>query len=218
MFNIFNKNKNGLDLSAIENPIIRKNCKILSKLGLPVDPNMPSVLNTNITIKSKEEIAKEMIDCFIMAHRSLSLLQGVPPMNDVALLKYVVSYHPSQNVVEFLDKSEEEGLNMLRACSNLYYRVDVYLYFLGIKTRPDQQHLVYVQAIEYDFENLKDYDKLLSKIKMISNDELLEFIDLIDRYEYARKILLQNNQTNNKVNFSAVIEQKAANDFIIGAN
>ena len=103
---------------------------------------------------------------------------------------------------------------------NLYYKIHAYLYILGLIKKPDQDKPstlspTYISIIEHGFKVLKDRDDMLSKCKMISNEELTGFIDLLDRYEYSRTELLKTGKTTNKVNFDAVIGQKLATNFVI---
>lgn len=215
MFKLFNKNKeNTVDKK------IKKNCNILIKKGLPVNLNMESVLNNaNIRIRSKEEIIKEMIDEFVLAHHALLLLNKTI---DQDLPNYINKFKPSNKVIETLYKTynleNERDIITLNAQTNMYYRVEVYLYVLGIKIRPEQDKMCYIQSIEYNFQSFKDSNDILNKSKMIKNEELLEFIDLIDRYMYAYNELLNNNKTSDRVNWHAIMEQKVANDFIIFKN
>lgn len=63
----------------------------------------------------------------------------------------------------------------------------------------------------YKFNNM---DELLSNCKMKSNKEIMEFADLITRYEWAMIELDRNGQKSKNINNDSVIEQKKAIDFV----
>ena len=57
-------------------------------------------------------------------------------------------------------------------------------------------------------------DDLISKSKMISNEEIMEYADLITRYEWAMIELNQKGIKSKHINVDSVTEQKQAIDWV----
>ena len=63
-------------------------------------------------------------------------------------------------------------------------------------------------------DKYSSFDDLLSNCKMLSYNEIMEYADLITRYEWAMIELDRNGQTSKKINRDSVAEQKRAMDLV----
>lgn len=206
-----------ISLSELDRQRIIKNCNIMKKKNLPYNENMKLIpFDKVVKIKSKEEIAKQMIEEFIIAQKAINRLNGISDMQDQEFVQMVLKYQPSQNVLIMLSQIskgevDEFSLNQL---AYLYERVNVYLWILGLgdKSRQDKEcNYIMTGYTLYKFNNI---DELLSNCKMKSNEEIVEFADLITRYEWAMIELDRNGQKSKNINNDCIIEQKKAIDFV----
>ena len=219
----FNKNINceidesKIKLSELDRERIIKNCNIMKNKNLPYNENMKLIpFNEVVKIKTKEEIVHQMISEFIIAQKAINRLNGISDVQDLDFVQIVSKYQPSQNVLAMLSQIskgevDEFSLNQL---AYLYERVNVYLWILGLGDKPRQDKECNYIMTGYTIYKFNNMDELLSNCKMKSNEEIMEFADLITRYEWAMIELNRNGQKSKNINNDSVIEQKKAIDFV----
>lgn len=204
-------------ISESDKKRIEKNCKIMNKKGLPYNSEMKLIpFDAIVKIKSKEEIAKEMVKEYIVAHKAVNKLQGVSDMEDQEFITTVMKYQPTPEILSVLSqisKGEVDDIN-LNELAYLYERVNVYMWILGLGYKPLPNKQCFAAGITMQISKYTNMDDLISKCKMISNEEIMEYADLITRYEWAMIELNQKGIKSKHINVDSVTEQKQAIDWV----
>lgn len=223
MANEINKNLNlEIDETKIQysdqdrNRII-KNCNTMKKNKLPYNESMKLIpFDAVVKVKTKEEIARQMIKDFIVAQKAINRLNGISDMQDPAFVEMTLKYQPGDDVYNMLSQISKGEINevTLTQLPYLYERVNVYMWILGLASKPRQDKQCDYVFTGYTLYKYNNIDEILNNCKMKSYDEIMEFADLITRYEWAMIELSQNGQTSKKINNDSVIEQKKAMDFV----
>lgn len=202
---------------------IEKNCKIMKKKGLPYMEQMkliPSELLVNI--KSKEEIAKQMIADYFLARKAYNRLQGISDVQDQGLVQNVFKYQlmANQNVMGIFTQISNGEVDeiTLNELVYLFERANVYMWILGLTYKPLPNKQCFLAGLTMIIEKYNSMDELINNCKMISNEEILGYADLITRYEWAMYELNKIGKKSKNLNNDSVLEQKKAMDWVTSFN
>lgn len=197
---------------------IAKNCDIMKKNKLPYNENMKLIpFDAVVKVKTKEEIAKQMIREFIIAQKAINRLNGISDIQDPAFVEMALKYQPGDDVYNMLSRISKGEIDEieLNQLAYLYEGVNVYMWVLGLTSKPHQNKLSDFRFTGYSLYKYNNINEILNSCNMKSYDDIMEFADLITRYEWALIELSQNGQASKKVNKDCIIEQKRAIDFVI---
>lgn len=223
----FNKNnmveidETKIVLSYADKKRIEKNCKIMKKKGLPYNSEMKLIpFDAIVKVKSKEDIAREMVKEFIIAHEAVNKIEGISDMQDGEFVTNILKYQPDQKILGMLSKiSKGEVDNIsLNELAYLHERVNVYMWVLGLNDKPLANKVCYapwITMIIYKYKNMED---LINNCNMKTYEEIMEYADLITRYEWAMIKLNQTGTNSKHINVDSVQEQKEAMDWIVSFN
>lgn len=218
-----NKNSNlkidesKINLSEADKKRIEKNCNVMKKKGLPYMSEMKLIpFDSIVNIKSKEEIATQMVKEFLVAHKAINRLRGISDIEDQKFVTTVLKFQPEANVLGVLSQIskgeiDEISLNQL---AYLYERVNVYMWILGLWDKPLANKQCFPPLIENIIEKYKNINDLVNNCNMKSYEEIMEYADLITRYEWAMIELNQKNERSKHINKDSVTEQKKAMDWV----
>lgn len=208
-------------LSECDKKRIKKNCDIMKKKGLPYEEEIKLIpFDSIVQIKTKEEIAKQMIEEFIIAHKAVNRLQGISDIEDQDFVTMVLKYQPNQNVLSILSRISNGEIDQftLTQLTYLYERVNVYMWVLGLGSKPLADKICYPLSITLALDKYSNFENLLDSCKMRSYDEIMEYADLITRYEWAVIELDRNGKSSKKINRDSVAEQKIAMNWVTSFN
>jgi len=218
-----NKNSNfeidesKINLSESDKKRIEKNCNIMKKKGLPYMPEMKLIpFDSIVNIKSKEEIATQMVKDFLIAHKAVNRLEGISDIEDQNFVTTALKFQPEANVLGALSQIskgevDEISLNQL---AYLYERVNVYMWVLGLGDKPLANKQCYPLLITQIIEKYKNMEDLINKCNMKNYEEILKYADLITRYEWAMIELNKKGEKSKHINNDSVAEQKKAMDWV----
>lgn len=208
-------------LSELDKKRIAKNCNIMKKKRLPYEEKIKLIpIDSIVQIKTKEEIAKQMIEEFIIAHKAVNRLQGISDIEDQDFVTMVLKYQPNQNVLSMLSRISKGEIDQfaLTELTYLYERVNVYMWVLGLGSKPLANKICYPLSITLTLDKYSNFENLLDSCKMRSYDEIMEYADLITRYEWAVIELDRNGKSSKKINRNSVAEQKIAMNWVTSFN
>jgi len=214
----FEIDESKMSFSEADKKRIEKNCNTMRKKGLPYMSEMKLIpFDSIVNIKSKEEVANQMIREFCIAHKAVNRLEGIPDINDQEFITTVLKYQPKQELLSTLSQIskgevDEIALNQL---SYLYERVNVYMWILGLGYKPLTNKQCDPVLITLIIEKYKNMEDLINNCKMKSFEEIMEYADLITRYEWAMIELNKNDKKSKHINNGSVVEQKKAMDWVI---
>ena len=163
-----------------------------------------------------DDNVRQMIKDFIVAQKAINRLNGISDMQDPAFVEMALKYQPGDDIYNMLSQISKGEIDevTLTQLPYLYERVNVYMWILGLASKPRQDKQCDYVFTGYTLYKYNNIDEILNNCKMKSYDEIMEFADLITRYEWAMIELSQNGQTSKKINNDSVIEQKKAMDFV----
>lgn len=197
---------------------IEKNCNIMKKKGLPYMSEMKLIpFDSIVNIRSKEEIAKQMVKEFCIAHKAVNRLEGISDINDQYFITTVLKFQPIPDVLAVLSQiSNGEFDNVeLTQLAYLYERANVYMWVLGLGDKPLANKQCLVAYISLLLDKYKNMEDLINKCKIKSYEEIMEYADLITRYEWAMIELNKDNEKSKHINKDSVMEQKRAMDWVV---
>lgn len=189
----------------------------MNKKGLPYHPEMKLIpFDAIAKIKSKEEIAKEMVKEYCIAHKALNKIQGISDSKDTEFVTTVLKYQPDQELLKILSEISKGEVNSvaLNELAYLFERVNVYMWILGLGYKPLQNKQCFVYGLAMQISKYNNIDELINNCKMISNEEIMEYADLMTRYEWAMIELNNKGEKSKNINNDSVIEQKRAMDWV----
>lgn len=211
-------NDEKIKLSENDKKRIQKNCSIMEKKRLPYFIDMKLIpFDAIVKIKSKEEIAKEMVKEYCIAHKALNKIQGISDIQDTEFLTTVLKYQPDQELLKILSEISKGGVNdvALNELAYLFERVNVYMWILGLGDKPLSNKQCFVPGIAMKISKYKNIDDLISKCKTINYEEIMEYADLMTRYEWAMIELNGRGEKSKYINNDSVTEQKKAIDWVV---
>lgn len=218
-----NKNSNfeidesKINLSESDKKRIEKNCNIMKKKGLPYMPEMKLIpFDSIVNIKSKEEIASQMVKEFCIAHKAVNKLEGISDIDDQDFVTTVLKYQPTQDLLSILSQISKGELDeiTLNQLAYLYERVNVYMWILGLGDKPLANKQCFPAFITLIITKYKNMEELINNCKMKSYEEIMEYADLITRYEWTMIELNKKNEKSKHINNDSVTEQKKAMDWV----
>lgn len=196
-----------------------KNCKVMEKKKLPYKPDMLLVpFDRGVSIKSKEEIVLRMVSEMVIAHKSVNKLQGVLDTNDGDFIMTALKFCAGTEVMNVLSaiSNGEVPPAQLGQWTYLYERVNTYMWVLGLGDKPLPNKVCSPGLIEYLLGKYDSRDALAAACKMRSYEDIMEYADLISRYDWARIELAKNASSSKSIQNDSVMEQKCAMDFVTG--
>lgn len=196
-----------------------KNCKVMEKKKLPYKPDMLLVpFDGGVSIKSKEVIVLRMVSEMVIAHKSVNKLQGVPDTNDGDFIMTALKFCAGTEVMNVLSaiSNGEVPPAQLGQWTYLYERVNTYMWVLGLGDKPLPNKVCSPILIEYLLGKYDSRDALAAACKMRSYEDIMEYADLISRYDWARIELAKNASSSKSIQNDSVMEQKCAMDFVTG--
>lgn len=195
---------------------IKKNCEIMRKKNLPFMKEMNLIpFDAVVKIKTKEEIAKQMISEFIIAHKAVNRINKIGDIDDQEFITFILKY-PDPNVYKILSQISNGEVDefYLNELSYLHEQVNVYMWILGLGDKPLANKECFIPLITYNMYKYKDIEDLIDNCKMKSYEEIMEYADLITRYEWAMIELDKNGVNSKKINKDSILEQKSAIDWV----
>lgn len=206
------------DIVFTDNDILRidKNCKVMENLGLPYLKKMKLVpLDSNTKIKTKEEIVIQMIFDFFVGHKAENKLNNISDMQDLDVMSLAMKYSINEmfSALSQISKGEIDDV-ILNELAYLYEQANVFAWVLGLKEKPSETQLSDENKLHSLLLNFQNVNDIINKSKMISNEEIMEYADLITRYEWAMIELKRTNNTSKNINEDCIIEHKKAIDFL----
>lgn len=199
---------------------IEKNCKIMKEKSLPFFEQMKLIpLDSNTKIKTSQEIALQMIWSFIIARKAYNKLNNIPDIQDQDLI-YITTKYPNKEVYNLLSKISKGEINnvLINELVYLYEQVNVFAWILGLKDKPSTTNLCEINKINNLIIDFSKKEDNINNCRMISNEQILEYADLITRYEWAMIELNKKGVFSKNINKDVVIEQKKAMDFVVSYN
>lgn len=214
--NAYDIKANDVVLSENDKLRIDKNCKIMEQLGLPYMREMKLIpLDSNANVRTKEEIVVHMIFDFFVSHKAKNKLNNIPDVSDMDVMFLAMNY-PIQdmfNVLSQISKGEIDELT-LNQLAYRYEQANVYAWILGLGPKPLETELQTEENLYKIFLKNNTIEDIINKCNMINNEKIMEYADLVTRYEWAMIELRNNNKSYDKINVDCIIEHKAAMDFI----
>lgn len=206
------------DIVFSDNDMLRieKNCKIMENLGLPYFKEMKLVpVDSNTKIKTKEEIILQMIFDFFVGHKAENKLNNISDMQDLDVMSLAMKYPINEmfSALSQISKGEIDDV-MLNELAYLYEQANVFAWVLGLKEKPSETQLSDESELHSLLLNFQNVNDIINKSKMISNEEIMEYADLITRYEWAMIELKRTNNVSKDINNDCIIEHKKAVDFL----
>ena len=195
---------------------IEKNCKVMENLGLPYMKEMKLVpLDSNVNIKTKEEIVTQMIFDFFVGHKAKNKLNNISDLQDMNVMSLAMKYPISEmfKVLGQISKGEIDDVT-LNQIAYLDEQANVFAWALGFRKKTSETQLSDENDLYTLLSNSNGIDDLINKANMISNDEIKEYADLITRYEWAMIELKNSNKTSKHINVDCILEHKKATDFL----
>lgn len=199
---------------------IDKNCRVMESLGLPFLKEMKLIpLDSNVKIKTKELIAAQMIYSIIVGHKAMNKLNNISDTDDMNFMSLAFKF-PIQEMYLMLGSISNGEIDevTLNQYAYLYEQANVYAYILGLKSKPSEVNLSDERNLHDILINNENFNDLINKCNMISYEQIMEYSDLVTRYEWAMIELKRLNQTSNNINSDCVIEHKKAVDFVTSFN
>ena len=199
---------------------IDKNCQIMESLGLPYLKEMKLIpLDSNTNIIGKEDIVKMMVFDLLVGRKALNKMNNIGDVDDEVFTLNAFKYGMKDmyEIFSTISKGEFDN-NKLNELAYLSERASVYAYVLGLKNKPNEINISNWNELVLLLSNYNNFDDLISKCNLINNDEIMEYADLITRYEWAMVELKRLNKTSNNINHDCVLEHKKAMDFVTSFN
>ena len=196
---------------------INKNIELLKKMNLPYLEHMRTVpINCTCKIKSKDEILKKLLVDFTLAvfsiysdQTDLDLINGIFGKLDKKL--NIKSFLTDKEVL-LIDDIIEGNMSSkeLNNISWILERIPIYLWALGFIDKPSSKEECDINEISKIIFKYSNYDDFLKKCNLRSEEEILEYSDLICRYHYACRYLRINDKPTNEFNENILEEQEKA--------
>ena len=201
---------------------IAKNIEILKQNNIPFVENLKNIpFNSCTSLKSKEEILGRLLVDYAVATCALYSLEGkaniiesvINQMDQKLQIKKVLS--EEDNV--FLKGMYEEKVpkQKLQDITWLFEECAVFTWVLGLLDKPQSKNECNVSVLDELFFNTESYEQLLSKCNLKSKEEVLEFADLIFRYNWACIESRMQGQQLSQLNGMIVQEQKRALEWVL---
>ena len=216
--NTYDFKANDVVLSENDKIRIDKNCKIMEQLKLPYMREMKLVpFDSNTNICSKQDLVLHMIFDFFVSHKAINKLNNIPDTSDMDVMFLAMKYPIQEmfNVLSQISKGEIDELTL----NQLAYRseqANVYAWILGLGPKPSETKLLGEENLYKIFLNNNTIEDIINNSNMISNEEIMEYADLVTRYEWAMIELRNNNSDSKNINNDCIIEHKSAMDFVTG--
>ena len=200
---------------------IEKNIDTLKQNNIPAFEYMRTVpINSTTVIKSREEILNKAICDYTLATCALYALSGslflLSPLLEKLNKKYdirqLLSLEEKRIVVDIVNNCILAG-GLEELCAK-YESVYVCLWALGFLNRPSSSTKNNIKDINKVMFKVHDYDDIRTRSKLRSKDEILEFADLVTRYEWALKEGKPNNAKLDNLDADIVEIQNETLNFI----
>lgn len=204
---------------------IEKNISFLEENNIPCIKHMRTIpINSTTKIKSEEEILNKLI-----INYTLSLLATFSLNDENKLIGLAFNKIDSKFGVRRLLSNEDMLLiddildnklskNQLVNISLLIEDVAVYLWVLGFMNKPFSSKQTNINNINKFIFKSKNYLDLLYKCNIKSKSEILEYADLIARYQYACRKYRMDGINQDRLNERIVERQRIALDYVVSYN
>lgn len=218
--NIYDENKMIIDLS--DRRRIIKNINKLKKEGIAYNQKMGKIpTNATCNIMSKKEIYERLIKDYTIATLSLNISNG-KKQNNKDIIKEMNKKYDFENLLTDEEKDFLDALNndMLKRSDVqdlqwLYIDCNIYLYILKlIKNIPSVTEETKKEEIEKILNGKKKLS--LKTLKLRKKSEIMEYADLVFRYNYACQLALKENKV--LLNPMVIQEQKNSLEKILNWN
>ena len=218
---MFDEKKN--ELTDLDKEIQEKNKEIVKAMNIPYSEKLLGIpINSVTVLKSKEEILSSMLKDYVIATLCVYSLENQKELIPVALngldIKLGVRKYLSNEDLKFINMIASGNVqnNRLQSLTWLYERVYVYMWCLGLVEKPNPTKECNSEEMDKFFIGINNPEDLLSKLNPKSKEEILEYADLIYRYNYA---CIESNLKKiplTALNVGAVKEHKSALDYVLG--
>lgn len=201
---------------------IEKNISFLEENNIPCIKHMRTIpINSTTKIKSEEEILNKLI-----INYTLSLLATFSLNDENKLIGLAFNKIDSKFGVRRLLSNEDMLLiddildnklskNQLVNISLLIEDVAIYLWVLGFMNKPFSSKQTNINDINKFIFKSKNYLDLLYKCNIKSKSEILEYADLIARYQYACRKYRMDGINQDRLNERIVERQRMALDYVV---
>ena len=204
---------------------IDKNIQFLREKNLPVLENMHMIpINAICTIKSKEEVVNKLLSSYaiyILASYSLDNMdQLVHPTISKLDEKYNIRRLLNNEDILTIDRILDGRMlfSELKDCKLKLEECYIYLWVLGFCDRQSPKTFKDDRFIKKLMNKHKDYNNLLFNSYMRTDEEIMEYADLVSRLHYACRTLKKENKTSNYLNDLIVDKQRDAFDYVTTYN
>lgn len=209
-------------LTLLDEEIQKKNIEIIKAANLSIPEKIKGIpIDSATNLKTSEEILREMLSVYTIATISVYALEGKNELISVVLntldqkLGITKSLTPQDNMFIKMLFSGNVSKLKLQSLTWLYEKVYVYMWALGLLPKPNVLKECDTEKIDEFLIGINGYDDLVSKIKPLDKKKILEYADLINRYNFAVIDAGLKNKTLEGINIGVIKEQKSALDFIL---
>ena len=216
---IFDEKKFILDDS--DKKRIEKNIDVLKKKNIPYLEYMRTIpINSVTVIKSVEEIINKMLVDYVLACVSTYAIGSsyhlIGELLDKLNKKYgidkLLSIDDKKLIIDIIN--EEYLVSELEVICYRFESVNVCMWALGFVDKPVSNQKADIKDINRIIFKAKNYQDLVSKSKLRSKDEILEFADLISRYYWALREFRTTKSELDNLNEDIVDVQEDTVNFI----
>lgn len=211
----FDENK--LILDEQDKKRISKNIELLKTNNIPYIENMKAIpTNSTTVLKTKEEIFNRAIEKYFYATIVDYALNEDKAMLDTVIYNMNQKLHINSILQEddwlLVEKIKTNKLSTreLNGISWDYEECAVLLWELGLFSKPLSNEQCGIERIDDIYLDSVSYDDLLSKCILKSKEEIMEFADLIFRYQWACRECKANGKKLDQLNESVVDKQRSA--------
>ncbi len=216
---IFDENK--IILDDIDKARIKKNIDYLKQNNIPyLEESKVIPINSNTKLMNKKDVFDRALSEYVVASMALYALEGktssilniLDEMDEKLQVKKVLSNGDINDIHAIYDGRVPK--QQLQDVSWLFEGSAVLLWALGLFKKPSSNQETRVNELDELFFN-STYDALLSKSNLLPKEEIMEFADLIFRYQWACREARAKNQQLSNLNELIVQEQRQELEWIL---
>ncbi|MBR4178882.1 MAG: DUF4272 domain-containing protein [Bacilli bacterium] len=204
---------------------IDKNIQFLREKNLPYLEDMHLIpINAICNIKEKNEVLDKLLSAYtvyILACYSLDNMdQLVHPTLNKLDEKYNIRRLLNDEDILTIDRILDGRLlfSELKDCKLKLEECYIYLWVLGFCDRQSPRTFKDDKLIKKIINKHNNYQQLLSNCYMRTDEEIMEYADLIARLKYSCRNLKKENKSSNYLTESIVEKQSIAFDYVTSYN
>ncbi len=216
---IFDENKFILD--DMDRARIQKNIEYLKQNKIPYFEDLKTIpINSNTKLRDKKEILDRALVDYVIASMSLYALDGkassIPNILDEMDKKLQVKKILSDGDHNFLQAMMENKVSKqeLQDVSWVFEECATLLWSLGFFDKPASNQECNVAEIDNLFFS-STYEDLLSKAQLRPKEEIMEFADLLFRYQWACRDARLKKQPLPNLKEMIVQEQRSGFEWLL---